>query len=334
MRFHKGCVLMNLEEEVIFLAGATGLAGTSLIKAILATCPSVRIRGVYHRTEPFFRDERLEYVKADLTRREECRRAIRGCNYAILAAANTGGAASAVSEPDRQVTDNLVMDALLLEALSLEKVRRTVFVSSSTVYQEFEGRIREEDLDLNQDPHPVYLGVGWAKRAAEKLCTFWSDRYGLEIIIARSSNIFGPFARFDPKRSNFIPALIRKASEMMDPFVVWGIPEVTRDVIYGEDFAGAVVSLLTRTQEGGGVFNVGSGRPTTVADVVKWVLDYSGHRPEEVTYSQGSPTTIKYRVLDCTKIREAVGWEPVFSIEQGIQETVQWWKENRSWWMK
>ncbi len=66
----------------------------------------------------------------------------------------------------------------------------------------------------------------------------------MEIVLVRAANVFGPYARFDPSTSNFLPALIRKAVERLDPFPVWGSPDVVRDVIYSADFASDCVGLL------------------------------------------------------------------------------------------
>ena len=170
--------------------------------------------------------------------------------------------------PHGQVTDNLIIDALLLEAMHAEGIRRIIYLSSATVYQEFEGCIKEDELDWNQQPHEAYIGVGWAKRFAEKLCWFWHEKYGMEIFVVRCANIYGPYARFDPANSNFIPAIIRKSVKKMDPFEVWGNPEVRRDVIYTEDFAAAVISLLMHDEIKYGVYNLGFGKAVTVGEVV------------------------------------------------------------------
>ncbi|MFZ0052901.1 MAG: NAD-dependent epimerase/dehydratase family protein [Desulfobaccales bacterium] len=321
-------------EGVIFLAGATGLAGTSILRYLLTNFPQARIRGTYFQTTPFLWDGRVDYLQADLTRRENCQRAMQGCRLAILAAANASGAGSAKAEPERQLTDNLVMDANLLEAAYREGVERIVFISTATVYQELAGHIREEDLDWNLDPPPAYLGVGWAKRAAEKLCQFWHEKYGLEVAIARAANIYGAYAKFDPARSNFIPAIIRKAVERIDPFVVWGSPEVARDVIYSEDFAKAITGLLYKKEIKFATFNVGSGKAATVGEVVRCSLRWAHHEPKEVIYDSSKPTTINLRVLDIDKIAKALDWQPMFSLEQGIKNTIEWWRENRQWWKK
>jgi nucleoside-diphosphate-sugar epimerase len=325
---------MPLKNKMIFLAGATGLAGSSIIKHILENDPSTHIKGVYYKTPPFLHHQNLSYVKADLTKKVECRNAVRGCDVAIMAAASTGGAGAAVTDPHRQVTDNLVMDALMLEAMHYEGVKRAVYLSSATVYQVFDGYIKEDGLDWNQNPHPSYLGIGWAKRSAEKLCQFWHDQYGMEIIIVRCSNIYGPYAQFDPDTSNFIPALIRKAVAKMEPFEVWGSPNISRDVIYAKDLAAAILQLLKHDEIKFDIFNLGFGKPTTVGEVVDLVLCHAGHKDAKIIYSKDKPTTIPLRALDCTKIKKCLNWKPIHSITEGINKTTQWWIENKDRWTK
>ena len=325
---------MDLNGRRIFLAGGTGLAGAGIIESLLEQYPYTKIRASYHLTKPFLYDKLIEYVQADLRSPEDCRRMAAGCDFAVMAAAMTGGAKTVRAEPWQQVTDNTIMDARILQACRLERVRRVVFVSTASVYQEFQGFIREDELDWNQDPPSAYFGVGWAKRYVEKLCRFWYEKAGMEILIARAANLYGPFAKFEPAVSHFIPALIRKAVDRMDPFEVWGDPAVTRDVIFTEDFGRAIVRMLDREDLKFDTFNVGSGIRTTVGEVVECALKIAGHRPGRIAYRADGPTTIRFRALDCSRARTVLDWEPRYSLEEGIRRTAGWWVENRSWWTK
>lgn len=326
---------MDLDGRIVFVAGAGGLAGSSVVRRLLAACPGVRVRAAHRsRNGCFLDDVRVDYVRGDLRSLEDCRRLMEGCSLAVLTAANSGGAQQAVTEPWAQVTDNLVMDAQLLQALHLEGVPRAVYVSSATVYPEADGLLREDDLDWNQDPPSAYFGIGWAKRSAEKLCRFWHDKAGLEVIVARSANIFGPFSKFDPRTANVIPALIRKAVDRMDPFEVWGSPDVTRDVIVSDDFGDAIVALLRAGDIAFDVFNVGTGRPITVGAIVDQVLKQAGHNPSRVVWRSDRPVTARFRALDCDKIHRATGWWPKIGITEGINVTVRWWEENRTSWTR
>lgn len=325
---------MSLNNKLIFLAGATGLVGSSILKLISDKYPATRIRASYFNREPFIQNDRIEYVYGDLTSFEDCRKMAAGCDCAIMAAAFTGGTMLTSSQTWRHIKENVTMNMQMLDAFCTEGIKRVIYISSATLYQECEGYISENQLDMNQEPHSAYSGFGWGVRFIEKLCRFMHERYGTEIVIARAANIFGPYARFDPNTSNFIPAIIRKAIDKIDPFEVWGIPEVTRDVIYSDDFASAVVEMADNDRIKFDTFNVGSGVKTTVGDVVEWALKYSRHKPSEIKYIDDKPASIKFRAMNCSKIREVLNWKPQYSIEEGIGKTTEWWIGNREWWKK
>lgn len=325
---------MPVADKKILIAGATGLAGTSILRHILDNCPRTSIRASYHSTNPFIKSEQIDYVQGDLTSLEDAKRMARGCEYAIMAAAFTGGAALVTSDPWRHIQENLYMNLKMLEAFHMEGIRRLIYVGSATLYQDHHGFIKEDQLDLNKEPSNPYMGFGWVGRFTEKMCRFFHEEYGMEIVIMRSSNIFGPYAKFNPATSNFIPAIIRKAADGMDPFEVWGSPEVVRDVIFSEDFARAVLVALEADAIKYDVFNLGSGVMTTVGDVVGWAMKHSGHCPSDIEYESNGPVTMKFRALDCAKIKYRLGWEPNCGVEEGIRMTTDWWKENRKWWRK
>lgn len=326
---------MAFDGKTILVAGGTGLAGAGVVRQVLAVGGNPTIR-VPHRGDGGLRydDPRIEYVRADLTDRADCLRVAEGCDMAVMAAAFTAGAHSALAEPWLQVTDNVVMDMRMLEAFHARGVRRVVYVSTATVYQDREGFLREDDLLLDEDPPGAYFGVAWAKRYLEKACRFWHDKTGMEILIARLSNVFGPGAKFDPKTSHFIAGLVRKACDRMDPFEVWGSPHVVRDVLYADDFGRAVVAMLSASPIAFDIFNIGSGRKTTVGEVVEWALSQSGHRPSEVRYQQAGPSTVPFRGLDCAKANSLLGWHPEIGVEDGVRRTVEWWREHAETWSR
>jgi len=328
-------VARYLDNKLVFLAGSTGAVGSSIMKYMLDNCPETRIRAGYHQAATHsIKHARVEYVRGDLRSQKDCRRMVEGCDCAIMAAANTGGSNVMRSNPWKLLKDNLIMNTEILESFHVSKIERAVYIGSATLYQEFEGHIKEVDLNLNSDPHSAHFGMGWVVRFTEKLCKFWHDRYGMEIVIARAANVFGPYSKFNPATSNFIPAIIRKAVDRMDPFEVWGSPNVTRDVIYSDDFAKAIVMMLDNNKIKFDIFNIGSGIKTTVSDVVKWALEFAGHHPSRIEYNQRKPTTISFRALDCSKAEEVLGWRPQVSVEEGIKKTTAWWIDNRSWWKK
>jgi len=326
---------MFLDNKIIFLSGATGMAGTNIMRYILENYPTVKIKAVYHKnTRPFIKNKMIQYVYGELKSESECKKMVKGCDCAIMAAANTTGIGATMLQAREQTHDNLIMNEQMLKAFYLENIRRVVYIGSATLYQEFDGCIKEEDLDLNKEPPPAYFGIGWVARFIEKLCKFYHEQFGIQILIVRAANIFGPYAKFNPQTSNFIPAIIRKAVERMEPFEVWGSPDVTRDVVYSEDFARAIVMMLDNPRITFDTFNIGSGTQTTVGEVASWALKYSGHTPLEIKYLPCKPTTIKSRALDCAKAKQILGWQPQYTVQEGIKKTTEWWIKNKNWWTR
>jgi nucleoside-diphosphate-sugar epimerase len=325
---------MSLRGKKVLVCGGTGMAGSAIVRTLLGGEPSVRVRASYNQTPPFNRDERVEYVQCDLTSARDCQALVSGCDLAVMAAANTVGAAGSTSVPWEQINPNLAMNATLLKEAAESGIQRLIVVGTASLYQDFAGAIKEDQLDLNVDPPAAFHGIGWVARYVEKLCSFWCMHSDMRIVVIRASNIYGPWARFDARTSNFIPALIRKAADHMDPFEVWGSPEVTRDVIYVEDFARSVSLMLDIDDFHFNIFNIGSGVRSTVADVVECCLTSARHAPSRVVYANSAPRTASFRALDCTKARTVLGWEPQISLEQGISATSEWWKENKLLWKR
>jgi nucleoside-diphosphate-sugar epimerase len=129
-----------------------------------------------------------------------------------------------------------------------------------------------------------------------------------------------------------VAALVRKAVAMEDPFIVWGNPEVARDIIYADDFGRAVVAMLQASDVRFDVFNIGSGDAVTVGEVAQLALRHAGHTPSRIVYDAAAPTTIARRVLDCTRARDLLGWSPSVPPDEGIRRTIEWWRANAHTW--
>lgn len=322
-------------KKLVLLAGATGCAGSHVLKDILARDSSARVRAVvYKHTRPFIKDRRVSYVFGDLRKQGDAERVAFGCDAAVLAAGNVTGAGGTIAGQVAQVHDNVLMNMNALAACAKRGVRRVVYVGSATLYQEMSGWIKEDDLDLNVDPPAPYFGIAWGLRFIEKLCRFWHEKTGMEVVIARATNIFGPYAKFNPQTSHFIPAIIRRAVDRQDPFEVWGSPDVTRDVLPAEDFGRAIGLMLEDPRIGFDVFNIGSGVATTVGDVVAWALASADHCPKEIRYLSDKPMMVRSRLFDTTRAWKVLGWTPSLSVEEGIRRTVAWWRDNRRTWRR
>jgi len=203
-----------------------------------------------------------------------------------------------------------------------------VFISSSAVYPSSQEALKESDGFVG-DPDPAFFGPGWMKRYCEKLCAYYSDRYGMNILIIRPSNVYGPYDHFEDNRSHVIPALIKKF-DMEEKVTVFGLPNVIRDFIYVDDFASTLFSLIQRGYKGLETFNVASGEHLTmnvVASVIENVLLNNKQNASRYGYffDTTKPITRKVQKIDITKLENA-GMPPTTKFYDGIQKTYEYYK--------
>ena len=307
----------------VLVTGSTGLIGANLIQELARRGASVR--ATLHVKDPVVENENVSYVRCDLTRAEDCIRVVEGMDYAFLCAANTSGAYTIETNPLVHVTDNLIMNVKMLEATA--DVDRCLFISSSTVYPPVDYPVKEAEAFLG-DPHPSYFGSAWMKRYSEKLAQFHSERYGRKIIVVRPTNVYGPFDKFDFGTSHVLPALIRRAVEKQNPFEVWGDGSAVRDFVYVSDMVEAMLRAMERWTHFE-PYNIGSGNPVTIRESLEMILRLAQHQGAEVIYDASKPTTIPVRRVDLTKAREELGFQARFSLEEGLQKTIEWYCSHR-----
>lgn len=316
-----------MSNRTVLVAGGTGLIGSHVLRELLHRGGD-HLRSTQYQKPPVVVDDRITYVRADLTSREDCIAAVRGVDRLFVCAANTSGAAVMANNPVAHITTNLLINAQLFEAAANAGVRDLLFISSSSVYPPGPQKVKESEA-FDGDPHETYFGVGWMKRYTEKLAAFYHQRYGMRVAIVRPSNTYGPHDKFDPERSHVLPALIRRAVAGEDPFTVWGDGSAVRDFIYVEDLARALVDVMDAT-DGLLTINIGSGRTVTIRECVELILRLTGRQSARVVYDTSKPTTIPARDLDLGRSRDLLGTTARVDFTEGLRRTIAWFTEQRS----
>jgi GDP-L-fucose synthase len=123
-----------------------------------------------------------------------------------------------------------------------------------------------------------------------------------------------------------VPALIKRVLSGENPFVVWGSPNVVRDFLYVKDVVSGVLLILERG-ESMRPYNLGYGEGITIGDIVDTLLDVTGLTPT-VEWDNSKPTTIPFRAVSVERIKNELGFLPQYTFKEGIEETINWYKNN------
>jgi dTDP-glucose 4,6-dehydratase len=154
----------------------------------------------------------------------------------------------------------------------------------------------------------------------------YNETYGLSVNTTRCSNNYGPY-QFPEK---LIPLMIIRALGG-EPLPVYGDGLNVRDWLHVEDHCRAI-DLVLHKGRAGEVYNVGGSNERTNLQIVKTVLSELGQSEDLITYVQDRPGHDKRYAIDADKIINELGWQPKYTFETGIKETIQWYLNNRDWW--
>jgi GDP-L-fucose synthase len=318
----------------VVITGGSGMAGSAVVRA-LSRFGGFNIKVVSRSDRLLGLNNRLFEIKQfDLLEPNGLENPFEGAEAAVLCAAETVGAGGGNKHNVDQFLVNSQIDLNSLSLAAKAGVKKVVYVGTASSYQDHVGYISEDELVWEKSPNISHFGVGWSKRVAEQFCSLLHQEKGIEFAILRLANIYGPLAKFDSKTSNFIPALVRKAVDKLDPFPVWGSADVKRDILYVDDFATAVIRCLCKSELGLTVLNIGSGKVVSVGEVVDFVLKAAGHNPKKIEYQHARKSPLLFRGLDCNKAEKELGWVSTTSVEIGVRKITEWWIENRETWTR
>jgi GDP-L-fucose synthase len=226
---------------------------------------------------------------------------------------------------------NLMMGTLLMEYARRAEVGRFVSVGTICSYPKFTPvPFREEDL-WSGYPEETNAPYGLAKKMLLVQSQAYRQEYGYDGVNVLLVNLYGPGDNFDPESSHVIPALIRKcveAAEKKAPSLpVWGTGKATREFLYVEDAAEAIVLAAEKLPDSEPV-NLGAGMEISIRELSEKIAALSGFTGELVwdpTKPDGQPR----RSLDVSRAKKLLGWSARTPLEEGLKRTIEWYKAKR-----
>ena len=249
----------------------------------------------------------------------------------IHLAAVVGGIGANRENAGRFFYENLIMGVELMEQARLDGVEKFVAVGTVCAYPKFTPvPFREDDL-WSGYPEETNAPYGLAKKMLLVQAQAYRQQYGFNAIYLLPVNLYGPRDTFDPARSHVIPALIKKCVDAIDSgaprIEVWGTGSASREFLYVEDCARAIV-LAARHYDGGEPVNLGAGREITIRDLVGLVARLTGFRGE-IVWDPSKPDGQPRRCLDVSRAEHEFGFRAATDFEEGLRRTIQWYLELR-----
>ena len=312
---------VDFKDQSVLVTGGTGMIGRQLVDLLVDRGAKVYVVSL---DPPRGLPDGVMYKLADLTDFSACQEVCEGMDYVFNLVGVKGSPKMCKEQPADFMVPMLQFNTNMMEAARRAGVKWYLYTSSVGVYHPAE--VFKEDDVWSTFPSDNDRFAGWAKRIGELQAEAYSIQYGWDCVsIVRPANVYGPYDNFDPENAMVIPSLIRKAFEN-DKLEVWGDGSPIRDFIHSRDVALGMLHMVDNKVTK--PVNLGSGEGIAIKQIVDIVVDKCP-KDLDVVWQTDKPTGDKKRILDSARAKE-VGFETTISLEQGIQETIEWFEENRS----
>lgn len=311
---------LELDKYRIMVTGGGGFLGQHVLRALES-------EGARDVVVP----RRADY---DLTQESAVARVYRDCRPEIVIhlAAVVGGIGANRENPGKFLYDNLMMGVQLMEYARRSGVSKFVGIGTICSYPKHTPVPFSEEELWNGYPEETNAPYGLAKKMLLVQGQSYRQQYGFNAIHLLPVNLYGPGDNFDPASSHVIPALILKCEDALErgdhEIVCWGDGSATREFLYAEDCARAIVSA-TRNYDGSEPVNIGAGFEISIKELAHLIVELTGF-DGEIRWDSSKPNGQPRRCLDTGRAREAFGFEAKTDFREGLANTIAWFREQRT----
>ena len=302
----------------IYVAGHRGLVGSAIVRHLQA----VGYHNLILRTHAeldlisqdavrvFFETEKPEYV--------------------FLAAAKVGGIRANMESPAQFLYDNIVIQTNIIHQAYLSGVKKIIILGSSCIYPRECPQPMKEEYLLDGKLEPTNEGYALSKIVALKMGEFYKRQYGFNAISVMPCNLYGQNDSFDPLHSHVLSATVKKfvdaVDEGKDTVVMWGTGDARREFLNVDDMAAACLFMMER-YEGETFINIGCGKDYSIKELAETVGRLTGFKGK-IEWDTTKPDGMMRKCMDVTRMK-AMGFEPKISLEQGIKNVIEEYKQYK-----
>ncbi|MHB9288009.1 NAD-dependent epimerase/dehydratase family protein [Halobacteriales archaeon Cl-PHB] len=317
--------------ERVLVTGGASFIGSHLVEDLVGQGADVRVADDFSSGEHSNLDaveNQIEILTGNLKEWEFADEATENIDTVFHLAADHGGRGY-ISQYPANCATNMALDNIVYEAAAKNGVDRISFASSACTYptdiQQERQRLREDIVSFDERGGAYADEVyGWAKLMGERSLQAYNEQYDIDTSAVRIFTAYGP----RENETHAIVAFMAKAYARQDPFQVWGDGEQTRNFTYVKDITRALRLAAENITDGTPV-NAGISRYVTMNEAVEIIFDYLDWEPDEINYITDKPVGVRHRAADRTRAEELLGWEPQYTLEEGIKTTLDWYIENR-----
>jgi nucleoside-diphosphate-sugar epimerase len=310
---------------IVLVTGGAGFIGSHIAQGMAQSGARVRViddLSTGHRENLEEIDGDIDFHQASLADENALRRALEGVELVFHEAAIPSVPRSVKNPVETHVA---CVDATfaLLNAAREKGVRRVVYAASSSAYGDQPTLPKTEEM--RPDPLSPYAV---AKLVGEYYCQVFTRAYNLETICLRYFNVFGP--RQDPS-SEYSGVISRFISVLLsgERPVIYGDGEQSRDFTYVADVVAANMRAAETTKGVGQVINFARGERTTLNQLLEILKSITGRVDAQAEHKEPRAGDVRHSLADITRAREILGYEPQVSLREGLQLTIDWWKQSR-----
>ncbi len=305
-----------LENKRVLVTGGAGFLGSHLVEKLRNCC-----------CQNIFVPRSKDY---DLVEMEAVKRVYQDSrpDIVIHLAGRVGGIGANRAHPGKFFYDNLMMGVQMMEAGRQFDIEKFVALGTVCAYPKFTPVPFKEENLWNGYPEETNAPYGLAKKMLLVQAQAYRQQYGFNAVYLLPVNLYGPRDNFDLKSSHVIPALIKKCVDAVqsgdDHIVVWGTGKVSREFLYVEDAAEAIVLATERYNKPDPV-NIGAGFEITIKDLVESVARLAGFKGR-IIWDKSKPNGQPRRMLDALKAEKELGFKAKTDFKEGLKNTIEWYR--------
>lgn len=317
----------------ILVTGGAGFIGSNFIRYMLNKYPTYKIlnydlltyAGNLENLKDVENNKNYKFVKGNINNKELLEYVVTTNQIEVIVNfAAESHVDRSIHDPSIFLKTNTLGTQILLDVAKENKLKKYVQISTDEVY----GSLGEEGYFSEDSPLAPNSPYSASKAAGDMLVKAYFETYGLNVNITRCSNNYGPY-HFPEK---LIPLMITNALEGKS-LPIYGDGKNIRDWLHVSDHCAAIDLVLHKGKKGE-VYNIGGHNERTNNEIVHLIVEKLGISKDLIKYVDDRLGHDRRYAIDPTKIMNELGWEPQYTFDKGIIETIDWYVRNEDWWKK